>query len=61
MNEAKVRTACLMGNKLDERSMAALFMLWQLAVATMGEVLGVNAFDQPGVERGKQLARAALT
>lgn len=61
MREASVRTISLHGLKLDERSMAALFMLWQLAVATMGEVLGVNAFDQPGVERGKQLARAALS
>ena len=60
MHEAKVHTASLVGRKLDERSMAALFMLWQLVVASMGEVLGVNAFDQPGVERGKQLARAAL-
>lgn len=61
MREANVRTVSLSGQKLDERSMAALFMLWQLAIATMGEVLGVNAFDQPGVERGKQLAREALS
>ncbi len=61
MHEAHVHTASLTGVKLDERSMAALFMLWQLAVATMGEVLGVNAFDQPGVERGKALARVALS
>lgn len=61
MREANVHTVSLYGQKLDERSMAALFMLWQLTIATMGEVLGVNAFDQPGVERGKQLARSALS
>jgi glucose-6-phosphate isomerase len=60
MREAGVQTAILKGHRLDERSMAALFMLWQLTIATMGEVLGVNAFDQPGVERGKVLARGAL-
>ena len=61
MREANVRTIALHGSKLDERSMAALFMLWQLAVATMGEVLGVDAYNQPGVERGKQLARGSLS
>ncbi len=61
MREAKVHTISLTGQKLDERSMAALFMLWQLTVATMGEALGVNSFDQPGVERGKELARATLS
>ena len=61
MREAKVQTISLTGQKLDERSMAALFMLWQLTVATMGEALGINSFDQPGVERGKDLARANLS
>ncbi|CAN5481026.1 glucose-6-phosphate isomerase [soil metagenome] len=61
MREAKVHTIGLHGVELDERSMAALFMIWQLTVATMGEVLGVNAFNQPGVERGKVLARSALS
>ncbi len=61
MREANVHTISLHGLELDERSMAALFMLWQLTIATMGEVLGVNAFNQPGVERGKVLARAALS
>lgn len=61
MHEAGVHTVSLTGRKLDERSMAALFMLWQLTVATMGEVLQVNAFNQPGVERGKVLARDTLS
>jgi glucose-6-phosphate isomerase len=61
MGEAKVHTVSLRGLELDERSMAALFMLWQLTIATMGEVLGVDAFNQPGVERGKVLARSALS
>lgn len=36
------------------------FMSWQLTVAAMGNYLGVNPFDQPGVELGKVLARQYL-
>lgn len=60
MNEAGVHSATLTTAKLDERSMAALFMLWQMTIAVMGEILDINAFDQPGVERGKVIARKAL-
>ncbi|HAG90536.1 MAG TPA: hypothetical protein DCL41_01615 [Bdellovibrionales bacterium] len=35
-------------------------MSWQLAIAQMGHYLGVNPFDQPGVETGKILARQYL-
>lgn len=61
MNQVGVATARLETKQLDERSMAALFMLWQLTIATMGEVLDINAFDQPGVELGKKLAKQVLT
>lgn len=36
------------------------FMFWQLVVAGLGESLGINAFDQPGVELGKRLAKKKL-
>ncbi len=45
MQKANVHNASLVGEKLEERLMAALFMLWQLTVVTMGEVLNINAFD----------------
>lgn len=60
MSEANVHSATLTTEKLDERSMAALFMLWQMTIAVMGEILDINAFDQPGVERGKVIARQTL-
>lgn len=60
MAEAGVQSACLTTEKLDERSLAGLFMLWQMTIAVMGEILDINAFDQPGVERGKIIARQAL-
>jgi glucose-6-phosphate isomerase len=60
MSEANVRSANLTAEKLDERSIAALFMLWQMTIAVMGEILDIDAFDQPGVERGKVIARQTL-
>jgi glucose-6-phosphate isomerase len=44
----------------DERSLGELFMFFQIATAAMGELLNVNAFDQPGVELSKKLMREFL-
>jgi glucose-6-phosphate isomerase len=40
--------------RLDERHLGALFYLFELAVAISGRLLGVNPFDQPGVEAYKR-------
>lgn len=45
---------------LDARAMGELFMFWEIAVALMGELMDVNAYDQPGVELSKQIMRQAL-
>lgn len=45
---------------LTSESSAQLFMLLMLAVGTLGEMLNINAFDQPGVEAGKVLAKDLL-
>jgi len=37
-----------------------LFGFFELAVVYLAEMLGVNAFDQPGVEEGKQMMYALL-
>lgn len=55
-----VRSLTLSAEKLDERTMGALFMLLELVVGTIGESLDINAFDQPGVELGKKIARGIL-
>lgn len=47
-------------NELDEKSLGELFMLFELAVVYLAEMLGVNAFDQPGVEDGKVLINEKL-
>ncbi len=56
-----VQSLTLTSEQLDERSMGALFMLLELVVGAIGEALNINAFDQPGVELGKKLAREALS
>jgi glucose-6-phosphate isomerase len=56
-----VQSLTLSTEKLDEFSTGALLMLLELVVGTIGESMDINAFDQPGVELGKKLARSILT
>ncbi|MCB9809802.1 glucose-6-phosphate isomerase [Candidatus Peribacteria bacterium] len=46
--------------QLDARTLGALFFFLEGTVALLGEMLGINAFDQPGVERSKELTRQYL-
>ena len=41
-------------------TLGQLIVLWEMTVAFLGEIRGINAFDQPGVERGKQLTQEFL-
>jgi glucose-6-phosphate isomerase len=45
---------------LNPKAIGNWFMTWQLVVATLGEMLDINAFNQPGVELGKRLAQEIL-
>ncbi len=45
---------------VDERSMGALMMHFMVETMIMGRLMGVDPFDQPGVEEGKVLARKYL-
>ena len=38
---------------VDERTVGALLFLLEMQTAYAGELYGINAFDQPGVELGK--------
>jgi glucose-6-phosphate isomerase len=42
--------------RLDAVQLGALFFLFEAATAYAGELLDIDAFDQPGVEEGKHLA-----
>ena len=57
-NGRPVRTIHL--PKIDERSIGALMMHFMLETILMGRLMGVDPFDQPGVEEGKVLAREYL-
>jgi glucose-6-phosphate isomerase len=57
-NGRPVRTIHL--PKIDERSIGALMMHFMLETILMGKLMGVDPFDQPGVEEGKVLARDYL-
>ncbi|HIC70869.1 MAG TPA: glucose-6-phosphate isomerase, partial [Alphaproteobacteria bacterium] len=43
-----------------EETLGALLMHFMLEVILAADLLGLNAFDQPAVERGKSLARHYL-
>jgi mannose-1-phosphate guanylyltransferase/mannose-6-phosphate isomerase len=53
-------TSALEVNQVDDFSLGALMMSFQLIIGTLGEYLDINAYDQPGVELGKKLAIAKL-
>jgi glucose-6-phosphate isomerase len=46
--------------RLDARALGELFMMLQIATAYAGALYNVNAFDQPGVEHGKELTYALM-
>ena len=46
--------------RVDAWHVGSLFMFLELATAYAGHMYGVNAFDQPGVELGKQFTYAML-
>lgn len=45
-------------DRVDAWHVGGLFMLLEIATAFAGELYGVNAFDQPGVELGKRFTYA---
>ena len=47
-------------DRVDAWHVGALIMFFEIATAYAGQLYGVNAFDQPGVELGKQFAYALL-
>ncbi|MBI5754627.1 glucose-6-phosphate isomerase [Candidatus Peregrinibacteria bacterium] len=47
-------------DKINPENLGALFMLFEGSIAFLGEFLRINAFDQPGVDRSKELTREML-
>lgn len=47
-------------DRISEKSLGELFMLFECATAFLGEFFNINAYDQPGVELSKKLTKQAL-
>jgi len=52
---------CLEVGRLDEAHLGALFFLYEMTTAIAGRLYSVNAYNQPGVERSKELTELAMT
>jgi len=44
----------------DEEHVGAFLHFWEWVTAIVGECAGINPFDQPGVEEGKNITRALM-
>jgi len=47
--------------RVDARTVGALIALFERAVGFYASLIGINAYDQPGVEAGKKAAASVLT
>lgn len=61
LKENSVSTMSIEAGLLTPQSLGYNFMYWELVVAGLGQYLDINAFNQPGVELGKRLARELLS
>ena len=57
--DARQRPAPLRG-RTSAGALGAQMMLWEVATAAAGRLLGINPFDQPDVESAKKAARGLL-
>jgi glucose-6-phosphate isomerase len=57
-NGRPVRTLSI--ERLDERTLGALLMHFMLETIIMGQMMGIDPFDQPAVEQSKVLTREYL-
>ncbi len=60
LNKNSVSNLTITLSDLDEWHLGYSFMFFQLAIAGIAEALNINAFDQPGVDLGKQLTKKLL-
>ncbi|GAB4143098.1 MAG: glucose-6-phosphate isomerase [Patescibacteria group bacterium] len=60
LTEAEKPNVTIQTDQVNEQSLGELFMLFELSIAVLGELYDIDAFDQPGVELSKKLARQNL-
>jgi glucose-6-phosphate isomerase len=61
LSQQKVLSLSLSSKTLNETSLGALFMIFQLVIGTLGEALNIDAYNQPGVEAGKIITKKTLS
>lgn len=60
LTEAGRPNATFLLERMDEEHLGAFLQLQEFRTAFMGELLGINAFDQPGVEESKRFTYGLL-
>lgn len=61
LRQEGVSTMLIRSKVLDEKSLGFLFMTYELVVGSLGEMMNLDAYDQPGVELGKRLTLKKLS
>jgi glucose-6-phosphate isomerase len=60
LTQAQTPNISLVLDEVSDYNMGALFYLFEMVITLMGHLLGINAFDQPGVEQGKIYTKAMM-
>lgn len=60
LRQAKRPTSRLIFQKLEPNTLGGFVFCWEMVTALMGELMDIDAFDQPGVELGKKVAHGLL-
>jgi len=55
VEQSGVLTDMIVMESIDEKNIGALIMYYQLLTSVSGALLGINTYDQPGVELGKKI------
>jgi len=53
-------TIILQAPELSAHTLGELFMLFQMQIAFLGELYGIDSFNQPGVEKSKKIVKELL-
>ena len=61
LNQSNRQNLTITLSQFDEKSLGSLIALFERAVGIYGELININAYDQPGVEAGKIAASKILS
>ncbi len=61
LTDAKRANGTIFLSRITPEAMGALVMFFEIATGISGELYGINAYNQPGVEAGKQAMKRLLS